>query len=93
MFNPNHTAATTAVKATKDPISQGRTLRFRVGVDMDVVDTGEDVEASPCSVGGGFCELGLDERSGEPQRGQDLLVHVPKLEPHEVQNIFCLIEF
>ncbi|MDR2208245.1 MAG: hypothetical protein LBE22_04645 [Azoarcus sp.] len=76
MSNTCHATATITTKMPK-PISQRMPMRFR-----GRADAGEEA----------FPSLAVldDERRGEPQRGQDLLAHTPRLEPHEVQYI-CFI--
>lgn len=64
-------------------------MRFWAGTE-----TSGDVEGGVVVfswlVGVMFCVLESDWRNGEPQRGQDLLVHDPRLEPHEVQYMFSV---
>ena len=82
------------IAMTTRPTSQSNPERFLAGVDTGgVVDTVAD-EGGSVMVLSGPAELGVcvpepDERSGAPQRGQDFLFHAPKLEPHEVQYMFC----
>ena len=73
-------------------ISQSRPVRFLAGVDAgEVVDAGGSVISNPPNVV--LCVSVPDVRNGAPQRGQDFLVHVPRLEPHEVQYMFCFTGF
>jgi hypothetical protein len=89
----HHITPTNTAKTAKPPTSQRIPVRFLagVGVAVAVVDTGGSVLSNPASVE--FCVSGLEVRNCAPQRGQDFLVHVPRLEPHEVQYIFCFAGF
>jgi hypothetical protein len=89
MLHPHHAAPTMAAKMTRNPISQRGLLRCLAGVD-----TGGGVVAGAfaCPSDPVFC-VSEDGRSGEPQRGQDLFVQFPRLEPHEVQYMSCFGEF
>lgn len=80
--NPHHAVATIKAKALK-PISQ-RSL------GCCLASTG--VGVFPISAGRVSCVAESDWRSGEPQRGQDLLFQLPRLEPHEVQYMFGYAE-
>jgi len=83
----HHIAATSTAKTPRPPSSQRIPLRFWVGADAgEVEDAGEGGVVLPDP--GVFCVSESDERNGEPQRGQDLLFHVPRLEPQEVQYMF-----
>ena len=84
------------IATTTRPTSQSKPERFLAGVDTGgvvdtVVDTDEGGSVMVLSGPTGLevCVPEPDERSGAPQRGQDFLFHAPKLEPHEVQYMFC----
>jgi hypothetical protein len=74
---------------TRNPTTQRGLLRCLADVDAG---GGVGVGAFACPGGLVFC-ASEDDRSGEPQRGQDLFVQVPRLEPHEVQYITRFAEF